>query len=118
MQQELVKRDATRERRRTERLAHPNEVGIGRRGADTPAVAEVERPEILDEARRLAAVGILQHLVARRVSPEERHAAYSAVTLSAAVWLRKRGSRVPASAWLAAKPPYAWMTVSYAPLCA
>ena len=41
-------------------------------------------------------------------------AAYSAVTLSAAVWRRNTGMPSAGSAWFAARPPYAWITVSYA----
>ena len=41
--------------------------------------------------------------------------AKSAVTLSAAVWRRNTGRPSSGFAWFAAKPPYAWITVSYAP---
>ena len=40
--------------------------------------------------------------------------ALSAVTLSASTWRTNSGSPVPP--WLQPIPPYAWMTVSYAPL--
>ena len=39
-------------------------------------------------------------------------AAYSAVTLSAAVCRRNTGMPSSGSAWFAARPPYAWITVS------
>ncbi len=55
-----------------EGLAHSREVGVGGRCADAPAVAELKRPEVLHEARRLRPIGILEHLVAGRVGPEER----------------------------------------------
>ena len=120
----------------------PGEVVVGGRRDDAPAVGEAHRLEAGDEARAAASrpTSSSTSLAAESAQRNDTTAsiidssrcwpprpfaransaaviacdAYSAVTLSAAVWRRNTGTPSAGSAWLAASPPYAWITVSYA----